>query len=124
MFSGRINESVILQWNIIKGIGRDQLTAANLFLLGITESNLYARDTITKKTSDIKAKNIFGQRILADIKNDTTYLLTLQNLKYNDSGSFRLEVQIWRGGVFSKIKKSVIQLDVLNMNTHFLSFFT
>lgn len=124
MFSGRINESVILQWNIIKGIGRDQLTAANLFLLGITESHLYARDTITKKTSDIKAKNIFGQRILADIKNDTTYLLTLQNLKYNDSGSFRLEVQIWRGGVFSKIKKSVIQLDVLNMNTHFLSFFT
>lgn len=52
MVSRRINESVTLQWNIIKGSGRDQLTAANLFLLGITESHLYVRDTITKKTSE------------------------------------------------------------------------
>ena len=55
----------------------DQLAAANLYLLGTTKSHLYAIDLFTKRTLDIKAKDIFGERISADIKNDTTYLLTL-----------------------------------------------
>ena len=98
----------------------DQLAAANLYLLGTTKSHLYAIDLFTKRTLDIKAKDMFGERISADIKNDTTYLLTLQNLKRSDPNSFRLEVQIRRGDVLSNIKKSKIRLDVLGTKNNFL----
>lgn len=72
MVSGHISASVTLQWNIIKESNIDQLAAANLYLLGTTKSHLYAIDLFTKRTLDIKAKDIFGERISADIKNDTT----------------------------------------------------
>ena len=120
MVSGHISASVTLQWNIIKESNIDQLAAANLYLLGTTKSHLYAIDLFTKRTLDIKAKDIFGERISADIKNDTTYLLTLQNLKRSDPNSFRLEVQIKRGDVLSNIKKSKIRLDVLGTKNNFL----
>ena len=102
----------------------DRLAVANLYLLGTTECHLYAINPITKRALDIKAKNIFGERISADIKNDTTYLITLQNLKYSDANSFLLEGQIRRGDVLSKIKKSVIQLNVLGMKNHFFVLVT
>ena len=119
--SGHKGKSVTLQWNIIKENITDQLAAANLYLLGTVESHLYAIDLFTERVLGIKAKNIFGERISANIKNDTKCLLILQNLQYGDANYFRLEVQIRCGGVLSKIKKSMIQLNVLGMKKFFFS---
>ena len=113
--SGLISKSVTLQWSIVKENSMDRLATANLYLLGRTESHLYSISPITNMALDIKAQNIFGERISADIKSEATYLITLQNLQYNDSGSFRLEAQVRCGDVLSKIKKSVVQLNVLGM---------
>ena len=121
--SGPKSESVTLQWNIVKENSMDRLATAKLYLLGRTESHLYSIIPMINMTLDTKAKDIFGERISVDIKSDAMYL-TLQNLKYNDSGSFRLEAQVRCGDDLSKIKKSVIQLNVVGMKSHLIVLVT
>ena len=104
--------------------GMDRLAAANLYLLGTNETHLYAINPVTNRALDINSKNIFGERISADIKNDTTYLLTLQKLAYGDTNSFRIEGQIGRGDFLSKIKKSTIQSNVFGKKNHFFILVT
>ena len=62
----------------------------------------------------VSAKNVFGDRIDAGIRDDKTILLTLQKLNYSDSNSFELEVLLLRDGQGST-QSAVIKLNVEGM---------
>ena len=88
-----------------------------LVLIGKTpEDILYNLEQSTQKPLDVKAKILFPNRMVADIIDGKTYLLTLQKLNYNDSNTFKLIVGIRRGLVTSNLKQVPIKLIVKGMD--------
>ena len=77
----------------------DELATANLYLLNPKRFLSFLRPGRDQPSQE-DAKEIFGERISASINKDKNiYQLTLQNLKYNDTSLFQLEVGIKRGSV-------------------------
>ena len=90
--------------------------AASLILIGSTHKALYTLDPNTQKSLPAYAKKTFGNRILSGTKDGKMYLLTLKNLKYNDTNSFELRILTIRGGFLSNQKTVFIRLIVEDMN--------
>lgn len=114
-----MGQNVILQWNIIKRNETDTLHAANLILLENNETKLFELGGGTKQTITSAARKLYGDRIMADIKDGKTYILTLKNLHFSDENSFRLEVWILAAGrgdsLAISFRKATIQLAVRGM---------
>lgn len=112
-----VGETVTLQWNITKEINSDQLTRADLILLN-PERVLYNLFLGRDQPVSNMAKEIFGERISASIskvsEDKNVYQLTLQNLKYNESGLFQLQAGITRGQN-QRTKTATIKLLVTGM---------
>ena len=104
-----------LQWNIIKENDTNKLFNANLILIRDGNPTLYSLNAQIQQPLVVNAKTIFGDRIEADIRDGNIYVVTLTNLNYNDSASFKLEVQTREkvsSGPTSAVKEAVIQLIV------------
>ena len=119
--SKNVGESVTLQWNITKERNTDTLADADLFLLN-PKRLLYYLISGQDKPFPSLAKEIFGERISASLSIDKNiYQLTLQNLKYNDTGSFLLEIGLKREKVTIS-KEAAINLRVKGMANIFFLF--
>ena len=117
---GILGQNVRLQWNIIKRNETDTLHAADLILLENNETKLFVLGGGTKQTITSAARKLYGDRIMADIKDGKNYILTLKNLHFSDENSFRLEVWILaagRGNTYATMsfRKATIQLAVRGM---------
>ena len=117
---GILGQNVRLQWNIIKRNETDTLHAADLILLENNETKLFVLGGGTKQTITSATRKLYGDRIMADIKDGKTYILTLKNLHFSDENSFRLEVWILaagRGDTYATVsfRKATIQLAVRGM---------
>lgn len=91
-----------------------------MILLENNETKLFVLGGGTKQTITSAARKLYGDRIMADIKDGKTYILTLKNLHFSDENSFRLEVWILaagRGDTFATMsfRKATIQLAVRGM---------
>ena len=110
---GILGQNVRLQWNIIKINETDTLYAADLILVGNTDTKLFVLGGDTKQSLTSAGKKLFGDRITAHINDGKTYILTLQNLNFSDEKSFRLEVLILANAVATiSFRKATIQLSV------------
>ena len=103
-----------MQWNIIMKNESDKLVTADLDLLGSSVKKLYTLNAAKDQTLNVHAVKIFGTRISAVLQNKETYLLTLQNLNFNDTNSFQLTVAVERGKL-SGIVRVAIKLVVQGM---------
>ena len=87
----------------------------NLILSGDTKITLYNLDHSNQKLVLLSSKDIFGDRINAEIKDGNTVKLALGKLKYSDMGSFELQVMLARGSESSIRKTAVTKLIVIGM---------
>ena len=67
-------------------------------------------------------KGLFGDRLSAVISDGKTYKVTLENLNYNDSISFMLEIQLRNDRLFSLIETGEIKLTVKGMEYWIICF--
>ena len=116
--TARLRETVTLRWNIEKENETDLLENAKLLLVE-PKRVLFTLDPVTKRPTP--NQNIFGDRIKCQIPDGKTYTCTLQNLTYNDTGVFELEVIIRRADDTSPIRKRKIHLLVLGMRLIIIS---
>ena len=123
LVTGSFGGSVTLQWNILKQNDTDRLQTATSIIVKTSQDTLYNLAIATQKPADVKASILFPNRMVADIIDGKTYLLTLQNLNYNDSNSFQLIVGIGRGLLTSNLKRVLIQLIVKGMEHVIFSIF-
>ena len=90
-----------------------------MILLENNETKLFELGGGTKQTITSAARKLYGDRIMADIKDGKTYILTLKNLHFSDENSFRLEVWILAAGrgdsLAISFRKATIQLAVRGM---------
>ena len=121
MVSKRVGENAILQWNIEKENNTDQIEDANLFLLfGNDNKLLFFLNPLDKTdVSKVSVEDRFDKRIEAEIQESKTYLVKIQNLTYEDTSRFELQVRLSRkvGGtqILSLTKSKIIQLFVGGM---------
>ena len=98
----------------MKGNASDKFLTVTLFLVRSSVITMFTIDTATLKILDGLNKEEFGDRITAEINNgDTklaTYVVTLQNLDYNDTNLFRLAVETGSGELESGTKRVNIKL--------------
>ena len=117
----RVGENAILQWNIEKENNTDQIEDANLFLLfGNDNKLLFFLNPLDKTdVSKVSVEDRFDKRIEAEIQESKTYLVKIQNLTYEDTSRFELQVRLSRkvGGaqILSLTKSKIIQLFVGGM---------
>ena len=117
----RVGENAILQWNIEKENNTDQIEDANLFLLFGNDNKLLFFLNPFDKTdlSKVSVEDRFDKRIEAEIQESKTYLVKIQNLTYEDTSRFELQVRLSRkvGGtqILSLTKSKIIQLFVGGM---------
>ena len=123
LVTGSFGGIVTLQWNILKQNDTDRLQTATIIIGKTSQDTLYNLDVATQKSAGVKASILFPNRMVADIIDGKTYLLTLQNLNYNDSNSFQLIAGIGRGFLTSNLKRVLIQLIVKGMEHVIFSIF-
>lgn len=123
MVTKKFGESAVLQWNIEKENELDELSSANLFLLGPVNETLFILNP-TKKNEvfETKEKGKFGERMKAEIVGGKTYLVTLENLTYADTNNFQLVATVKRNLLSSNPRSEIIHLFVGGMerNDHLL----
>ena len=89
-------------------------------LLGPPVIQLYLVSGVSDEVIDAGAKGIYGERISASFNEFKTFLLTLRNLEYNDTGTFELGITMKRGSDV-KLKNGKITLRVQGM-LHIICF--
>ena len=121
---GSVGGSVTLQWNMLKGNDKDRFALVELFaLFGTGSELLFSINADTQQPQVVESgKGILGGRISAVISDGKTYKLTLENLNYEDSISFKLEAQTRNNRITSLIDSGEIKLTVKGME-HFLICF-
>ena len=106
-------EDATLQWNVIN-INSKELFIADLFLCRSPITMLYRLGGNKQPIAQVTSKKLFGKRMTAVIQNGATYILKLENVKYNDTNSFTLELGI-RSGARVFFKEATIKLHVKGM---------
>ena len=92
-------------------------------VFGTSSKLLFNINTETQQPEILEsAKSLFGDRLSAVISGGKTYKVTLENLNYNDSISFKLEAQTRNDRLTSLIEVGEIKLIVKGME-HFLICF-
>ena len=121
---GSFGGSVKLQWNILKGNDTDRLALADLFaVFGTSSKLLFTINTETQQPETLESvKGLFGDRLSAVISDGKMYKVTLENLNYNDSISFMLEIQLRNDRLISLIETGEIKLTVKGMEYLIICF--
>ena len=114
-------ETATLQWNIIKN-DTVELFSADLYLLGSPDIVLYRLGGDKQPSKERTAQNLFGERITASITDSKTYVVTLKDVNYNESNSFKLDVGIRVSGTgfFSEATIKLIVTGMLHIIFLFL----
>ena len=113
-----LGETAVLQWNIKKGNDADTITTAVLYLLGNNQrTTLFILDISSQKPLPVGeiTKELFSDRITAEIKDGKVYLVTFTKLNFSDANLLELAVETSRGTLESGTKRVNIKLLVQGM---------
>ena len=85
---GVFGESVNITWTLTKVDQTDKVVSTRLFLGNFTDNKLLY-EVVNVLTKQNLAKEMFGERIQVSFK-EPNYMLTLDNLSFNDAVTFAL----------------------------------